>query len=62
MVQEYSVLTQDKRQHFLEKGWVKINNAVPMENIKKFSDDIWVRLGYDPKDKSTWVKEKVRTL
>lgn len=49
------------RQQFVEKGWVKIEDAVPLENIKKFSDDIWIRLGFDPNDKSTWTKEKIHT-
>ncbi len=62
MVQEYNVLTPELRQQFLEKGWVKIENAVPLENIKSFSDDIWIRLGFDPSDKSTWTKEKVSVV
>ena len=52
-------MTPEMRQHFLEKGWIKIENATSMENIKRFSDDVWIRLGYDPNDKSTWEKEKV---
>lgn len=52
-------MTPDLRKQFLEKGWVKIENAVPLENIKRFSEDIWIRLGYDPNDKTTWIKEKV---
>ncbi|THH08763.1 hypothetical protein EW145_g2487 [Phellinidium pouzarii] len=58
-INEYTVLTPDLRQQFLEKGYVKIENAVPLENIKRFSEDVWIRLGYDPQDKSTWEKEKV---
>ncbi|KAI5117178.1 hypothetical protein M0805_008157 [Coniferiporia weirii] len=58
-VKEFTVLTPELRQQFLEKGYVKIENAVPLENIKRFSEDVWIRLGYDPQDKSTWEKEKV---
>ncbi|OCB87948.1 hypothetical protein A7U60_g4905 [Sanghuangporus baumii] len=57
-IKEYKVMTPDLRKQFLEKGWVKIEGAISLENIKKFSDDVWIRLGYDPQDKSTWEKEK----
>ena len=59
---EYKTLTTEQRAQFLEKGWIKIENAVPAENIKRFSEDVWVRLGYDPNDKSTWEKEKVSRM
>ncbi|KAH8115114.1 hypothetical protein DFH11DRAFT_146876 [Phellopilus nigrolimitatus] len=58
-IEKYEVMTPELRQQFLEKGWVRIETAVPAENIKRFSDDVWVRLGYDPNDKSTWEKEKI---
>ncbi|KAL5510986.1 hypothetical protein ACEPAG_3705 [Sanghuangporus baumii] len=58
-IKEYKVMTPDLRKQFLEKGWVKIEGAISLDNIKKFSDDVWIRLGYDPQDKSTWEKEKI---
>lgn len=59
---EYKVLTPEMRQHFLEHGWVRVPDAVPLENVKYFVEDVWVRLGYDPKDKSTWEQWNVRLL
>jgi hypothetical protein len=56
---EYHHLTPDQRTHFLTHGWVLIPSAIPPEHIEHFASDIWIRLGYDPNDKSTWVKEKV---
>ncbi|PAV15566.1 hypothetical protein PNOK_0842400 [Pyrrhoderma noxium] len=58
-IQEYSVMTPELRKQFLEKGWVKIEGAISLENIKSFSDDVWIRLGFDPNDKTTWEKEKI---
>lgn len=59
-IQEYSVMTPELRRQFLEKGWVKIEGAISLENIKSFSDDVWIRLGFDSNDKTTWEKEKVK--
>ena len=56
---EYRTLTEEQRQHFLDHGWIRIEGAVPKEDIARFTQDVWVRLGYDPNDKSTWIKEKV---
>ncbi|KZS90207.1 hypothetical protein SISNIDRAFT_479583 [Sistotremastrum niveocremeum HHB9708] len=59
LVEEFKFLSQEQREHFLEHGWVRIPAAIPPENIKKFTENVWVRLGYDPNDKSTWVQEKI---
>lgn len=59
MAAEYKFLTAEQRAQFLEKGWVKIPRAVPEENVRRFTENVWVRLGYDPKDKTTWQKEKI---
>ncbi|THH19324.1 hypothetical protein EUX98_g8797 [Antrodiella citrinella] len=58
-ITEYKYLTREQRAHFLEHGWVRIPQGVPEENINKFTENVWVRLGYDPEDKSTWDKEKI---
>ncbi|KAI0081287.1 hypothetical protein K474DRAFT_1636018 [Panus rudis PR-1116 ss-1] len=58
-ISEYKFLSAEQRAHFLEHGWVKISQAVPSEYIALFTENVWVRLGYDPNDKSTWEKEKV---
>lgn len=53
MVREYKHLKPEEAQHFLEHGWVKIENAVAPEYLK-WVDNMWVRLGWDKNDKSTW--------
>ncbi|CDO77618.1 hypothetical protein BN946_scf184946.g11 [Trametes cinnabarina] len=59
MVQEYKRLTPEQREHFLQHGWVKIPKAVKEEYVKAFTENVWIRLGFDPNDKSTWMKEKI---
>ena len=59
-ITEYKYLSLEQRKQFLDQGWVRIPKAVPPENIARFTEDVWIRLGYDPDDKSTWTKEKVR--
>jgi len=58
-IQEYKYLTPKQRADFVEHGWVRIPKAVPDEIITRFTENVWVRLGYDPADKSTWTKEKI---
>jgi hypothetical protein len=41
---------------------VRIPGAIPPENVKLFTENVWVRLGFDPNDKTTWTKEMVRVL
>ena len=56
---EYKHLSAEQRQHFLDYGYVKIEGGIPPENVADYMKDIWVRLGWDPDDKSTWTKESV---
>ncbi|KDQ06571.1 hypothetical protein BOTBODRAFT_121296 [Botryobasidium botryosum FD-172 SS1] len=58
-MKEYKYLSAQQREHFLEHGWVRIPNAIPKEHVELFSSNVWIRLGYDPEDKSTWKQEKV---
>ncbi|KAL4250739.1 Phytanoyl-CoA dioxygenase [Abortiporus biennis] len=58
-VTEYKILTPEQRSQFLSHGWVKIPQGVPRENIARFTENVWIRLGYDPEDKETWTKEKI---
>ncbi|TCD71662.1 hypothetical protein EIP91_007409 [Steccherinum ochraceum] len=58
-ITEYKFLSAEQRAHFLERGWVRIPQGVPKDHINKFTEDVWVRLGYNPEDKSTWEKEKI---
>jgi len=54
MPRQYKVLTQEHVDFFMENGFVVIKNAFTREQAAEFSKDVWVRLGVDPNDKSTW--------
>jgi hypothetical protein len=51
---EYSYLTAEQREFFLEHGWLRIPNAIDKNVLDKWMSDLWVRLGWDEHDKSTW--------
>jgi hypothetical protein len=59
-VETVSYLTPEQRAYFLEHGWVRIPQAVPKEHIELYTKDIWIRLGYDKDDPSTWDEERFR--
>lgn len=46
------------REHFLEHGWVRIPQGMPLETVDYFTKNLWVRLNMDPNDKSTWVHDR----
>lgn len=56
---EYKYLSPEERAHFLEHGWLKIENAIAPEYLS-WVDNLWVRLGMDPNDKSTWTEEYLK--
>jgi hypothetical protein len=45
--------------HFLENGYIIVKNAFTREQAAAFTSEMWIRLGLDPNDKSTWDKERV---
>ena len=59
MVHECKHLTAEQQEHFLEHGYVKVEQGIPPENVAEYMKDVWVRLGWDENDKSTWTKESV---
>ncbi|KDQ62673.1 hypothetical protein JAAARDRAFT_189966 [Jaapia argillacea MUCL 33604] len=58
MVQEYKALTPDQVNQFLEDGYIVIKGAFTKEQSAEWTKDMWVRLGLDPNDKSTWTKDR----
>lgn len=54
-----TVLTQEQKVHFINNGFIKIEGGIPPENVADFTSEIWTRLGWDPKDRSTWDAEAV---
>lgn len=55
----YTHLTPDEAAHFVEHGWLRIPNAIAPQYLS-WLDNMWVRLGMDPEDKSTWTDEYVK--
>jgi hypothetical protein len=49
--------TQDEMlAHFMEYGYCVVKQAFTREQAQEMSGDVWVRLGMDPNDQSTWTK------
>lgn len=55
MPEDYS-LSEEQKQHFLEHGFIKLENCFSLEDerCKKLMDRVWERLDMDPNDKETW--------
>jgi len=58
MAKQYEYLTQDDVDHFMKNGYIVIKNAFTKEKAEQWTENIWVRLGMDLNDKSTW-KNKI---
>lgn len=43
----------------MDKGYVVIKEAFTKEKAAEWTKMVWIRLGMDPNDVSTWNKEKV---
>ncbi|KAG8753905.1 hypothetical protein FRC12_011382 [Ceratobasidium sp. 428] len=59
MSREYKYLTQEQVDFFMNHGYVVIKQALKEEWIERVTHDVWIRLGVDPNDKSTWSVERV---
>jgi hypothetical protein len=57
--QQYRVLSPEEAQHFVEKGYVRVKGCFDRDFAKRWTDEAYERLGYDPEDRSTWEKEIV---
>lgn len=44
---------------FLDNGYVVIKQAFSEEQAAKWTNTMWIRLGLDPSDKSTWDRERI---
>ncbi|QHW30568.1 hypothetical protein GZH47_06675 [Paenibacillus rhizovicinus] len=57
------VLTEEQVQHFIDKGWVKIENAYPRDaalNVQEFLWDELAKRGIQKEDSGTWTEPVVR--
>jgi len=57
---EYKHLTPEEREHFVEHGWLQVKGAIKEEYIDAWMKDLFVRLGWDENDKSTWDTEYLK--
>lgn len=55
-VSEIVNLAADMVDHFMEFGYCVVKQAFTLEQAKEVAGDVWVRLGMDPEDSSTWNK------
>lgn len=55
--QGYKYLSTSDVDHFLTKGWLLVPNAIKQDYIDSWMKDLFVRVGYDEDDKSTWHTE-----
>lgn len=56
-MRQYKHLTPEDQRHFVAHGWLRVPGAIKQKYIDEWMSDLWVRLGYDPNDKSTWKEE-----
>ncbi len=59
MARRLEVLTEADARHFIEKGYVRVRGCVDRALAKRWTDEAYRRLGYDPDDRATWTKEIV---
>lgn len=59
VAKQFQVLTPDEAQHFIERGYVRIKGCLDRNLAKRWTDEAYARLGYDPQDRSTWTKDIV---
>jgi hypothetical protein len=52
-------LTAAQRESFLSHGFVHLEQVVDLDLVRSWTDQMWIRLGYDPQDPSTWKEAKV---
>ncbi|TBU23269.1 hypothetical protein BD311DRAFT_92050 [Dichomitus squalens] len=60
MVKEYKHLTPEEVDFFMENGYLIVKQAFSREKAAEFTKDMWVRLGMDPDDQSTWPVDRDR--
>ncbi|KAJ3736893.1 hypothetical protein DFJ43DRAFT_1110886 [Lentinula guzmanii] len=59
MTQQYRHLSPEQVEHFLKYGYIVIRNGFTEEKAAEWTKTIWVRLGLNPNDKSTWTRDRI---
>lgn len=47
-------LTEAEKELFRQRGFIQLKNCFTKEQAQSVIDNVWIRLGADPSDKSTW--------
>lgn len=55
----FSIWTAEQVVFFLENGYVVIKQAFTKEKAAEWTKTMWIRLGLDPTDKTTWDRERI---
>jgi hypothetical protein len=58
MTSKYEYLSDEDVDHFMKFGYIVIKSAFTKKKAEEWTKDLWVRLGFDPNDKSTWDRER----
>jgi hypothetical protein len=53
------IAAAEQVEFFMENGYVVIQQAFTREQAAEFTKEMWMRLGIDPHDKSTWTQERI---
>ncbi|KAF9073822.1 hypothetical protein BDP27DRAFT_1360062 [Rhodocollybia butyracea] len=59
MTSQYKYLSPEQVDHFLKFGYIVVRNAFSKEKAEDWTKTMWIRLGFDPNDKSTWNRERI---
>ena len=54
---QYKHLSPDQIATWMQYGFVKVPQAFTRGQCSDFTKDLWVRLGFDPNDMSTWTRD-----
>ena len=57
MMNDYSVLTTEQVQSFLDKGYLVVKDCLDLSVANAWMDEAYDRLGYDKDDPRTWQKD-----
>lgn len=55
-----TTLSPSQIDHFIQHGWLKIEQGAKQEVIDDLLKTVWIRLGWDPENKDTWVESEVK--
>lgn len=53
-----AVLSAEEIAHFVEHGFVRVRGCLEPELIERWVARSWRRVGYDPRDRSTWTEPR----